>query len=59
MKRYLTWLILLVGTVSLVSCATTEDPTQPEDPNRVSTQPWNRPQKWEGPGVLGGMMNTQ
>ena len=28
-----------------------------EDPNRVSTIPWNRPEKWEGQGPMGGMMN--
>ena len=28
--------------------------TQPQDPNRVSTIPWNRPEKWEGQGALGG-----
>ena len=25
----------------------------------VSNIPWNRPEKWEGPGVLGGQMNPQ
>jgi hypothetical protein len=25
------------------------------DPNRVSTIPWNRPERWEGQGPLGGM----
>ena len=29
--------------------------TQNEDPDRVSTIPWNRPQSWEGQGPLGGM----
>ena len=24
------------------------------DPNRVSTIPWNRPEQWEGQGPLGG-----
>lgn len=27
---------------------------QAEDPDRVSTIPWNRPEKWEGQGALGG-----
>jgi hypothetical protein len=26
------------------------------DPNRVSTLPWSRPERWEGQGALGGMM---
>jgi hypothetical protein len=34
----------------LSSCA-----EQESDPNRVSTIPWNRPEKWEGQGPLGGM----
>lgn len=33
----------------LGGCASTE-----EDPNRVSTIPWNRPESWEGQGALGG-----
>jgi hypothetical protein len=27
---------------------------QANDPNRVSTIPWNRPEQWEGQGPLGG-----
>jgi hypothetical protein len=29
---------------------------QASDPNQVSTIPWNRPEKWEGQGPMGGMM---
>ncbi len=44
-------LLILAGMLSLLSsCAE----TQPQDPNRVSTIPWNRPEKWEGQGPLGG-----
>lgn len=49
-------LALLLGAMApliFTSCAS----DQPEDPNRVSTIPWNRPEKWEGQGPLGGMMN--
>lgn len=35
----------------LPGCATSD---QPDDPNRVSSIPWNRPERWEGRGVLGG-----
>lgn len=44
--------LLLAGgiMVFLSACAGTE----PQDPNRVSTIPWNRPEKWEGQGPLGG-----
>ena len=27
-----------------------------EDPDRVSTIPWNRPERWEGQGAMGGFM---
>ena len=50
MLRPLTLLLLTVMLVLLPSCA--ED--KPADPNRVSTIPWNRPEKWEGQGPLGG-----
>lgn len=55
MKRFLAALLLLSATVFLPGCASTE----PEDPNRVSTIPWNRPEKWEGQGPLGGFAPTQ
>ncbi|MDR1191217.1 MAG: hypothetical protein LBK60_06080 [Verrucomicrobiales bacterium] len=40
----------------LAACSST-----PRDPNAVGTEPvstipWNRPQSWEGKGVVGGMM---
>lgn len=43
-------LALLIASVVLMPGCTTD---QPEDPNRVSTIPWNRPQPWEGQGPLG------
>ncbi|MES2571823.1 MAG: hypothetical protein V4710_17440 [Verrucomicrobiota bacterium] len=52
MARFLAFLFLGGSLVALTGCATTD---QPEDPNRVSTIPWNRPEKWEGQGALGGM----
>ena len=46
-------LILLASAVlGLGGCSNSE----PEDPNRVSTIPWNRPERWEGQGPLGSMM---
>ena len=50
MVRVLTLLALAIMLVVLPSCA--DD--KPKDPNRVSTIPWNRPEKWEGQGPLGG-----
>jgi len=49
--RILTCLGLLALSLFLSACAHEE-----EDPNRVSTIPWNRPEKWEGQGPMGGMM---
>jgi hypothetical protein len=43
------------GTILFGGCAATE-PEQ--DPNRVSTIPWNRPEGWEGAGALGGIAPT-
>ena len=44
-------LALLFSTLCLLpGCA--DD--QPKDPNQVSKIPWNRPEKWEGQGPMGG-----
>lgn len=56
--RFRSCLLLLsavLGTGLLSGCATTE----PASEDRVSSIPWNRPERWEGGGPLGGMMNTQ
>jgi hypothetical protein len=50
MRRVFAALLLLGAGVLLPGCASTE----PEDPNCVSTIPWNRPERWEGQGPLGG-----
>ena len=51
MIRRILALGLLIGTLGfLPGCANDE----PKDPNRVSNIPWNRPEKWEGQGPLGG-----
>ena len=50
MLRLVALLSLAGMLILLPSCA---EP-QPQDPNRVSTIPWNRPEKWEGQGPLGG-----
>jgi len=55
MKRFIAALVLFVGAIVLTGCASTE----PEDPNRVSTIPWNTPQRWEGQGPLGGFQPGQ
>jgi len=55
MARTFAFLAAAVIAVLLPSCAG----DHPEDPNKVSTIPWNRPEKWEGQGPMGGMMNQQ
>lgn len=50
MGRYLALLFLCGFAACLSGCAS----DQAEDPNRVSTIPWNRPERWEGQGPLGG-----
>lgn len=49
-------LLLVLAGGFLAGCASSETA---DDPNRVSTIPWNRPERWEGAGPLGGMMNTR
>lgn len=48
---------LLVFAVVLTGCGGN---SSAQDQNHVSTIPWNKPEKWEGTGALGGMVpNTQ
>jgi hypothetical protein len=54
MGRIIRIFLLAAGVMAFSGCASTE-----EDPNRVSTIPWNRPERWEGQGPLGGMMNPE
>ena len=39
--------------VSLSGCASTEEKN---DPDRVTSIPWNKPERWEGTGPFGSMM---
>jgi hypothetical protein len=41
--------------LALGGCASSKDTTR-ENREKVSTVPWNKPQSWEGKGVLGGMV---
>ena len=52
MGRILALLLLASAGCLIGGCAT----DKPDDPNRVSTIPWNRPERWESQGPLGGMM---
>lgn len=51
LQRILGFLLVAATVVLIPSCADQDD-----DPNHVSTIPWNRPEKWEGQGALGGMV---
>lgn len=55
MKRMRLFLFALLACLFLSQCASNE----PKDREEVSAMPWNRPQRWEGQGALGGMMSTQ
>ena len=49
--------LVVCGSLLLGGCAT--DTPKPTDPKPISTIPFNRPERWEGQGMLGGMMGTQ
>jgi hypothetical protein len=51
LTRLLILTACLTATLSLGGCAASE---RENDPNQVSTIPWNRPQPWEGNSGLGG-----
>lgn len=48
---------LIAAACVLASCATKEQPQLVGDPSstRESSLPWNKQEKWEGTGQLGGM----
>lgn len=54
------FLLLIICTLAFAGCAT-DNQQQAVDSsgNAVSTIPWNRPEGWEGQGMLGGMSGTQ
>jgi len=54
MSRWLALLLLAAIASGLAACATE---TTAAGQSRESTIPWNRPAKWEGPGVYGSAMN--
>ncbi|MDK3157200.1 hypothetical protein QPK87_11505 [Kamptonema cortianum] len=55
MKKILR-LFLTVTFLALPAFLTGCSSSAPEEKQNVSSIPWNRPQKWEGGGALGGMM---
>ena len=51
--RLLALAILLLAGAGCADTNSTNDST-----HSASAIPWNRPEKWEGTGALGGMMNA-
>jgi hypothetical protein len=54
--RCLALILLACAAFGFGACSNN---SEPQDPNRVSTIPWNRPERWEGQGPLGSMMGGQ
>lgn len=54
------FLLFVVAASSLMmgGCAS-DAPKTNELGARPSTIPWNRPERWEGQGAMGGMLNTR
>ena len=46
--------LLLAACLFLIGGCASND--KPESQQAGSNLPWNRPEKWEGPGVMGSMM---
>jgi hypothetical protein len=49
--------LFVVCIFSLTGCETVQPPTKKPigRGSQVSSIPWNRPAKWEGPAAMGGM----
>lgn len=52
-KRLLNSLLLVAALTLIGGCASSDTP---ESQQAGANLPWNRPEKWEGPGVMGSMM---
>lgn len=53
--RFLCPLLLAAASVLLIAGCASSEPKKSTEREKVSTIPWNRPQSWEGKGVIGGM----
>jgi hypothetical protein len=54
MRSLIKFLFLGSSLCWLTGCASTDDQTASD--RQVSSVPWNKPQRWESGGQLGGMM---
>ncbi|MEI7957723.1 MAG: hypothetical protein WCI40_01335 [Verrucomicrobiota bacterium] len=57
MSRLFLFLLVLSGSLFVGGCAT--EPPKPTDSKPISTMPFNRVERWEGAGMMGGMMGTR
>jgi len=46
--------VLAAGIVIFSACSCASDEQQQQENPNASAIPWNRPQSWEGQGMLGG-----
>ena len=51
-------LFLIVAGAALLTSGCASDTPKTGDTAHVSNIPWNRPERWEGQGALGGMLNS-
>ena len=57
MKTGLQFFLAIILLLACAGCADTSTANK-TDNRSATTIPWNRPEKWEGTGALGGMMNA-
>jgi hypothetical protein len=53
--RALCLALLVTASTGLLGACASSEPKKSTEREKVSTIPWNRPESWEGKGVLGGM----
>ena len=57
-SRFVATAFLTLITSLVVGCSQQDKPVEPDPSNRVSTIPWNRPQSWEGQGMMPGFQGS-
>lgn len=59
MKKPRFLIFLATAVLLLPSCSDTAETKPASGNSQVSSIPWNRPERWEGTGMLPGGMGTQ
>lgn len=59
LKKLCFLFFVAMSALLLGSCSDTSETKQNSSNSQVSSIPWNRPEKWEGTGMLPGGMGTQ